>query len=83
MRQIIFNYIYIKLVMHDTHIYILCNICIYYYYYYYLMLVEKQAHIYICSYNKDYYYSYYDLYIDSYSKFVMQIYIPLLILIHL
>lgn len=71
--------------MHDTHIYILCNICIYYYYYYYLMFVEKQAHIYIyiCSYNKDYYYSYYDLYIDSYSKFVMQIYIPLLILIHL
>ena len=72
--------------MHDTHIYIyiLCNICIYYYYYYYLMFVEKQAHTYICSYNKDYYYNYYDLYIDGYSKFVMQsIYIPLLILIHL
>lgn len=75
--------------MHDTHIYIyiLCNICIYYYYYYYLMFVvcrKASTHIYICSYNKDYYYSYYDLYIDSYSKFVMQsIYIPLLILIHL
>ena len=44
---------------------------------------KASTHIYICSYNKDYYYSYYDLYIDSYSKFVMQIYIPLLILIHL